>query len=90
MNVADDIKRLSQQETSEAKEDAKHFVETLSDEQPLYARKKDDYMSIEELEALEHGRDIPGNLPDFSRKQVNATVEEIKDALNWAQTLPDL
>lgn len=89
MNVANEIKRLSQQKTSDAEDGAKRFVETLSDEQSLYARKKDDYMSIEELEALEQGKELHGSLPDFTRKQLSVTEEEIKDAQNWAHTLTD-
>ncbi len=89
MNAADEIRRLTQQDTSEAEADAQCYVKTLSYVRPPYAHKNADFMSRQDLEALEQGSELAGRLPDFTRKQVEATEDEIKDAQNWAQTLPD-
>lgn len=89
MSIVEDLRRLTKFDASEAKAEAQYYVKTLSDVQPPYAQKNADYMTRQELEELEQGKELAGSLPDFTRKQVSATEDEIKDAQNWAQMLTD-
>lgn len=86
--LEDELERITEFDENFAKEDAKQFISTLADTPSFYSGQHGDYMSSEELETLERGKVLPGNVPDFTRQPIEPTAEELEDARKWAQSLP--
>ena len=88
--LEEELKRITKISDEEAQEEARNFVNSLPDNPDIkfYSGKYGDYLSTEEIEFLERGKELPGSVPDFTRPPIEATAEELEAARKWAQNLP--